>query len=89
MSAPLVDELGAVLEQDPAAALRSRAISDAHRFRALARIALRDGSPKPELRAAHARAAARSVLGHARRMSALCETVQAPAAASFCSTIAR
>ena len=89
MSTPLVDQPGAILSRDPAAALRSRAITDAKRFRAFARIALSDGNPRAELRAAHARAAARSVLAHARRMTALCAPAQTPAAESLCSTIER
>ena len=49
--------------------LRARAASDANRFRALAWIALRDGSPRGELRAANARAAARFILRHAKMRS--------------------
>ena len=46
-------------------------IAQANRFRALAWAALRDGAPKSELRAAHARAAVRSLLQHARRAEIL------------------
>lgn len=49
--------------------LRAIALRDANRFRALAWTALRDGSPRGDLRAANARAAARSVLRHARSFS--------------------
>ena len=48
--------------------LLARALNDAKRFRALAWIALRDGSPNGELRAANARAAARSIIGNARAL---------------------
>ena len=46
---------------------RAVAIANANWFRAMARRALRDGAPRPELRAANARAAARIVLRQARR----------------------
>ena len=49
--------------------LRATAFSDANRFRALAWIALKDGSPRADLRASNARAAARSVLRHAKSLS--------------------
>ncbi len=49
--------------------IRAQAHADATRFRALAQSALRDGAPKGEFRAANARAAARSVLAHARRLT--------------------
>lgn len=51
------------------AAVRAQAIRHAHQLRALAFIALRDGMPKSDLRAANARAAARSVIRAARRVS--------------------
>ena len=54
------------IETLPAALVRARAVADANRLRALARVALRDGAPMPELRAFNARAAARRVLAHAR-----------------------
>ncbi|MGU3540503.1 hypothetical protein [Methylobacterium sp. A54F] len=56
---------------EPVAVLRARARADADRFRRLAAVALRDGAPRGALRAANARAAARSVLAYARRMSVL------------------
>jgi len=46
---------------------RAIALANARWFRAMAWRALRDGAPKGELRAANARAAARIVLGQARR----------------------
>ena len=55
----------------PPVALRARAIADANALRALAWAALRDGSPKAELRAAAARSSARAVIVHARRLSAI------------------
>ena len=70
-------------------AVLARENTPAKRLRALAHIALADGMPRPELRAAHARAAARSVLAHARRLAALCSPVQAPACESIRSTIER
>ena len=92
MSAPQLDRPAAIPMQDPVAAIRSRAISDALRFRQLARIARADGLPKSDLRAAHARSAARSVLQHARRVASLCApadmaVAQAPASDSCRSTI--
>ncbi|MER2267252.1 hypothetical protein [Methylobacterium oxalidis] len=56
------------IETLPAALVR--AVADANRLRALARVALRDGAPMPELRAFNARAAARRVLAHARTLLA-------------------
>ncbi|AWN40117.1 hypothetical protein DK389_05645 [Methylobacterium durans] len=55
----------------PVALMRARAVADANCLRALARAALRDGAPKPQLRAGNARAAAHRVLAHARCMSVL------------------
>lgn len=89
MSAPSVEDVGSVLVEGPAAAIRSRALSDARTLRALAHVAMRDGMPKAELRASHARMAARSVLRHARQVSLLCAVgaTQTPHADSRCSTI--
>ena len=50
---------------------RAQSIVLAHRLRALAWVALRDGAPKAELRAANARSAARIVLRHAKQASVL------------------
>ena len=50
---------------------RVRSIETAHKLRALAWVALRDGAPKAELRAANARSAARIVLRHAKHAAVL------------------
>lgn len=62
----------------PVAALRARAIADANRLRALAFVALRDGMPNGTRRAANARASARAVLKHARRLSAIVAKADRP-----------
>ena len=54
------------LLRDEVARRRSIALDNVRWFRAMARRALRDGSPKAQLRAANARAAARIVLQHAK-----------------------
>lgn len=71
MAAPILDSAIPNRIEDPTAILRARALADAKRFRALACVALRDGAPRATLRAANARAAARSVLRHARALSRL------------------
>ncbi|MCE4222374.1 hypothetical protein HCU64_01300 [Methylobacterium sp. C25] len=71
MTAPLSDELAGALISAPVATIRARAAADARFLRALARTALADGLPRPELRALNARNAARRVLDHARRMSSV------------------
>ncbi len=58
--------------RSPVDEIRARAIRDAAFLRALAWRAVRDGLPKAELRAASARAAARSVLRHARQIETTC-----------------
>jgi hypothetical protein len=56
-------------EVDPVADLLRSAARDARRLRALAFVALHDGGPRAEHRAANARAAARAVIAHARRLA--------------------
>ena len=51
--------------------IRGRAVADANQLRALACAALRDGAPHGARRAATARASARAVLAHAKRLSAI------------------
>ncbi|GJD51554.1 hypothetical protein OPKNFCMD_4309 [Methylobacterium crusticola] len=63
------DYLTVVRSPSEIAKLRVRAIANARQLKALAFVALRDGMPKAELRASNARAAARSVLGFARRIT--------------------
>lgn len=72
MAAPTIDETTSGRDLDPAFCLRARALADARQLRALANVALRDGAPRAGLRAANARAAARKVIAHARRLSCLC-----------------
>lgn len=71
MAAPTLDGAPSIRDQDPVTIVRARALADAKRLRRLACVALRDGAPRAGLRAANARAAARSVLAHARALSGL------------------
>lgn len=68
MSASVLSPAPTITDKLTLDALRTRALHDAKRFRALAWIALSDGLPKGDLRAANARAAARSVIRHARSL---------------------
>ena len=67
-----------LLTDSPAVALRRRAVADANALRALAWVALRDGMPRAETRAASSRAAARAVIAHARRLSAILQKGDRP-----------
>lgn len=71
MTAYAFEESALARIHDPVAIVRARAAADARHLRALARTARIDGLPKAELRSANARAAARRVLDHARRVSSL------------------
>ncbi|WP_430911212.1 hypothetical protein [Methylobacterium sp. sgz302541] len=71
MAAPSLEDTTSNRDRDPVSILRARALADARQLRLLACVALRDGAPRADLRAANARAAARSVLAHARRLSRL------------------
>lgn len=62
----------------PNVALRARAIADANALRRLAWVALRDGMPRAEARAATSRAAARAVIAHARRLTIILEKYDRP-----------
>jgi hypothetical protein len=73
------DQFTVVRTTTEIAAIRVKAIAEARHLRALAFVALRDGMPHAETRAANARAAARSVLGFARRL-----TAEARARAALC-----
>ncbi|MBY0298344.1 MAG: hypothetical protein K2X71_20295 [Methylobacterium sp.] len=73
------DQFTVVRTTTEIAAVRVKAVAEARHLRALAVIALRDGMPHAETRAANARAAARSVLGFARRL-----TAEARARAALC-----
>ncbi|WP_407519943.1 hypothetical protein [Methylobacterium oryzisoli] len=64
------DQFTVVRTTTEIAAVRAKARAEAQHLRALAFVALRDGMPHAESRAANARAAARSVLGFARRLTA-------------------
>lgn len=71
ITAPSFGASASAPASEPVAAIRIRAAADARQLRALARAALRDGMPKSDLRSANARAAARRVVEHARRLSSL------------------
>lgn len=62
----------------PSAQLRARAVHDVRHLRALAFAALRDGMPRGEVRAATARASARAVIAHARRLCSILEKYDRP-----------
>ncbi len=68
------DQFTVVRTTTEIAAVRAKARAEAQLLRALAFVALRDGMPHAETRAANARAAARSVLGFARRLTAEART---------------
>ena len=71
MNAPILDLMDPAICPAPDASARIRAAADARFLLSLARRARIDGLPKAEFRAANAKAAARKVIDHARRSSAL------------------
>ena len=69
MFSPESDLLEPIRPPAQVAAIRARAIADANRLRGLACATSRDGLPQANLRALNARAAARSILRFAKRIS--------------------
>jgi hypothetical protein len=72
MTIPFAPDIVSAPALNPAAVIRARAAANARSLLSLAHVARRDGLPHAEMRAANARAAARNVLAHARRMAAIC-----------------